>query len=118
MSLDCFTTAARLAPYSPLPHEESGHIYEFHHDDRDEAIAALSRAVRRRSSRASVFYSLGTLRGNRGEHALAARLLRRATELDSGYFEAYNNLGNEYISLANAANIEHELQASRDEPQP
>ena len=113
MALESFATASRLDPNNPLPHEEAAFIYEIHHQDYDSALISISRAFRRFSSRASVFYSAGNLHSAQGRPERAAKMHMHAIDLDPTSFEAYNNLGSAYISMANAVDIAREPEVSR-----
>ena len=76
-------------------------------------MAAFSRALRRSSRRAAVFYSVGNLLSARGKPAQAAAMHSRAIALNGAYFEAYNNLGSALITMANAADMAREPEVRR-----
>lgn len=98
---------ARLDPLRPTAHERMGKILETRFGDSEGATPHYHCALRRGSTDAQMHYLMGNFASSRGQHVMAVRLHTAAIALQPSHFEAHNNLGTAFISLANAANQSH-----------
>lgn len=103
LAVDSALTAARLDGRHVRSLEDAALLLDRVVQDFEGAIDLYARAAHRGSAMREVFYGLGNLEANRGNHAVAALALRRATECDPGFLEAFNNLANAHLALGNAA---------------
>ncbi|HVP58807.1 MAG TPA: tetratricopeptide repeat protein, partial [bacterium] len=110
LSLDFFQRISYTNPLWPLPQvassqSELGHFY-LEHNEPDEALTRLKRAVEADPGKARYWDALGVTYIYLKQYSQAEAKLRRAVELDPKDSSAYNNLGQAYVMLGRPSEAE------------